>query len=233
MADQSIRATDGSGSFNAYVALPKTRKGPGIVIIQEIFGVNPWLRHVADRAAAAGYVAMAPDLFWRLKPGVQLDADIEKEFQEGVSYMQRFDSDKAVEDLKATVAALRQHPAATGKVGTVGFCLGGRLAFMMACRSNADANIGYYGVNLPALLGEAKSITKPLLLHIAENDKFVPPPAQAQIKDALKGNSHVTIYTYPGADHGFARNGSHSFNKEAAELANSRSADFFRRNLAE
>jgi len=233
MADQSIRATDGTGSFNAYVALPKAGKGPGIIVLQEIFGVNPWLRQIADRAAAIGFVAMAPDLFWRLKPGVQLDADVEKEFQEGVGYMQRFDQDKAIDDVKATLAALRQHPASTGKVGTVGFCLGGRLAFLMACRSDVDASIGYYGVNIPPLLGEAKNIKKPLLLHIAENDKFVPPAAQQQIKDALKPVATATVYSYPGADHGFARNGSHAFNKEAAELANSRSLEFFRRTLAE
>jgi carboxymethylenebutenolidase len=231
MADQTIQAADGSGNFNAYVALPRTGKGPGIVIIQEIFGVNPWLRQIADRAAAHGYVAMAPDLFWRLKPSIQLDPDIEKEFQEGLGYMQRFDQDKAVEDLQATLDALRQNSSCTGKVGTVGYCLGGRLAFMMACRSDADANVSYYGVNIPPLLGEAKNITKPLLMHIAENDKFVPPPAQQQIKDGLKGNSQVTIYTYPGADHGFARNASHSFHKESAELANSRSNEFFRRTL--
>jgi len=233
MADQSIRATDGTGSFNAYVALPKAGKGPGIIVLQEIFGVNPWLRQIADRAAAIGFVAMAPDLFWRLKPGVQLDADNEKEFQEGVGYMQRFDQDKAIDDVKAALAALRQHPASTGKVGTVGFCLGGRLAFLMACRSDVDASIGYYGVNIPPLLGEAKNIKKPLLLHIAENDKFVPPPAQQQIKDALKPIAAATVYSYPGADHGFARNGSHAFNKEAAELANSRSLEFFRRALGD
>ena len=233
MADQSIRATDGTGSFNAYVALPKAGKGPGIIVLQEIFGVNPWLRQIADRAAAIGFVAMAPDLFWRLKPGVQLDADVEKEFQEGVGYMQRFDQDKAIDDVKATLAALRQHPNSTGKVGTVGYCLGGRLAFLMSCRSDVDASIGYYGVNIPPLLGEAKNIKKPLLLHIAENDKFVPPAAQQQIKDALKPIATATVYSYPGADHGFARNGSHAFNKEAAELANSRSLDFFRRTLME
>jgi len=233
MADQSIRATDGSGSFNAYLALPKAGKGPGLVVLQEIFGVNPWLRQIADRAAALGFVAMAPDLFWRLKPGVQLDADNEKEFQEGVGYMQRFDQDKAIDDVRAAVAALRQHPASTGKVGTVGFCLGGRLAFLMSCRSDVDASIGYYGVNIPPLLSEARNIKKPLLLHIAENDKFVPPAAQQQIKDALKPIAPATVYSYPGADHGFARNGSHAFNKEAAELANSRSLEFFRRALGD
>ncbi len=230
MADETIRAADG-GSFAAYVATPKTGTGPGIVVIQEIFGVNAWLRSVADRWAAQGYVAMAPDLFWRIKPGVQLDADSEDDFKKAVGYMQRFDEAKGIADLAASLAALRHHPACSGKAGSLGYCLGGRLAFLMACRSDADANAGYYAVNLPAMLGEAGKIRQPLLLHIAENDKFVPPPAQAQIKQTLAGNSLVTIHSYPGADHGFARNGSHAFNAASAELADSRTAEFFRRAL--
>jgi len=231
VANQVIRTADG-GSFNAYVAAPKGGKGPGLVVIQEIFGVNAWLREVADDLAAQGYVAMAPDLFWRLKPGIELSAESEAQFQEAIGYMQRFDEGKGVEDLKATLAALRQHPASTGKAGSIGYCLGGRLAYLLACRSDADANVGYYGVNLPAVLGEARNLKKPLMLHVAENDKFVPPAAQAQIKEGLKGLNQVTIHSYPGADHGFARRSSHAYNPEAAKLANARSAEFLRRALA-
>lgn len=231
MADQSIRTADG-GSFNAYVALPRGGTGPGLVVIQEIFGVNRWLRGVADAAAAQGYVAMAPDLFWRLKPGIELDSDKEDEFKKGVGYLQRFDEALAVADLGATVAALRRHPACTGKVGSLGYCIGGRLAFLLACRSDSDANASYYGVNIEAALDEAAKITKPLLLHIAGNDQFVPHAAQRRIKQSLEGNASVTIYSYPGADHGFARFGSHAFQKSAAELANSRTAAFLRRALS-
>ncbi len=230
MADQSIRSPDG-GSFKAYIALPGGGSGPGLVVIQEIFGVNRWLRGVVDAAAAQGYVATAPDLFWRLKPGIELDSDKEDEFKKGVGYLQRFDEAMGIEDLKATVAALRAHPACTGKVGALGYCIGGRLAYLMACRSDTDANAGYYGVNIQAALGEAANITKPLLLHIAENDKFVPRQAQLQIAGGLKNNRRVTIYSYPGADHGFARIGSHAFQKPAADLANARTAEFFRRAL--
>lgn len=230
MAAQSIR-TAGGASFAAYLALPKGGEGPGLVVVQEIFGVNPWLRAVADAAAAQGYVAMAPDLFWRLKPGVELDSDKEDEFKKAVGYLQRFDEMMGVEDLKATAAALRAHPSCTGKVGSLGYCLGGRLAFLLACRSDTDANASYYGVNIQAALGEAAAIAKPLLLHIAENDKFVPAAAQRQIKEGLADNPFVTIHSYPGADHGFARSGSHAYQKAAADLANSRTAEFFRHAL--
>jgi carboxymethylenebutenolidase len=230
MADQSIQAADGR-SFNAYLAPVPSGKAPGLVVIQEIFGVNRWLRGVADAAAAQGYIAMAPDLFWRLKPGIELDSDKEDEFKKGVGYLHRFDEALAVADLKATITALRAHPACTGKVGSLGYCIGGKLAFLLACQADADANAAYYGVNLQAALDEARNITKPLLLHIAENDQFVPPSAQRQIKEGLKTNPQVTIYSYPGADHGFARIGSHAFQKSAADLANSRTAEFFRRAL--
>lgn len=243
MTDLSIRAADG-GSFAAYLAIPKSGpksaaqdspnngRAAGVVIIQEIFGINPWMRAVADGFAEFGYVALVPDLYWRMKPGVALDADNEDEFKKGVGYMQRLDEAKAIEDLKAAVAALRAHPSCNGKVGSVGYCLGGRLAFLLACRSDTDCNVGYYGVNLPAVLGEAGGITKPLLLHIAEKDKFVPPPAQAQIKEALSGNPLVTLHSYPDADHGFARSGSHAYNAAPAKLANGRTAEFLRRHLA-
>jgi carboxymethylenebutenolidase len=230
VAHLAIRAADG-GSFDAYLAAPQHGASPGIVVIQEIFGVNRWLRGVADAAAAQGYVAIAPDLYWRLKPGIELDSDREDEFKKGVGYMQRFDEEKGVADLKAGIAALRQHPACTGKVGSLGYCIGGRLAFLLACGADTDANVAYYGVNIDAALGEAGGIAHPLLLHIAERDKFVPPAAQRRIEDGLRGNPHVTIHSYAGADHGFARSGSHAYERSAADLANSRTIQFFRRTL--
>jgi carboxymethylenebutenolidase len=230
VATLAIRAADG-GSFDAYLAAPQQGAGPGIVVIQEIFGVNRWLRGVADAAAAQGYVAIAPDLYWRLKPGIELDSDREDEFKKGVGYMHRFDEEKGVADLQAGIAALRAHPACSGKVGSLGYCIGGRLAFLLACRADTDANVAYYGVNIDAALGEAGHITKPLMLHIAERDKFVPAAAQQRIAEGLRGNAKVTIHSYPGADHGFARSGSHAYERSAADLANSRTIQFFRRTL--
>jgi carboxymethylenebutenolidase len=230
VAEITIQAADG-GSFSAYLAAPKAGKGPGIVVIQEIFGVNAVMRGIADNLAAQGYAALCPDLFWRMKPGVQITDKTEAEWKLAVGYFGRFDADKGVEDLKATLAALRKHPACTGKAGAVGYCLGGKLAYLMATRSDADCSVGYYGVGIQDMLGEAKSIKKPLLLHIAGKDEFVPPPAQAAIKAGLKGSSNVTIYDYPDCNHAFARIGGAHYDKAAADQANQRSAEFFRRQL--
>ena len=230
MAEVTIRAADG-GSFSAYVATPKSGKGPGIGLIQEIFGVNKVMRDLADGFAAQGYTVMCPDLFWRQEPGVQITDKTEAEWKKAFALMQGFNTNKGIDDLKATLATLRKHPACTGKAGSVGYCLGGKLAFLMATRSDSDANVSYYGVGLQDLLGEAKSIKKPLLLHIAEKDQFTPPEAQKKVIDGLKGNKLVTIHTYPGADHAFARIGGEHYDKKAADLANQRTAEFLKKHL--
>ncbi|HEY1722596.1 MAG TPA: dienelactone hydrolase family protein [Magnetospirillaceae bacterium] len=228
MAEITVKAADG-GQFSAYVAAPKSGKGPGVVIIQEIFGVNSVMRQTADAYAAQGYTAICPDLFWRLKPGIQLDD--KTQMNEALELLGKVDQDKAVDDIKATLGALRSHPACTGKAGAVGYCLGGRLAYMTAARTDSDCSVGYYGIMLDSLLGEAANIKKPLMLHIAEKDGFVPPPVQAKVKDGLKSNNHVTIHSYANVDHAFARIGGSHFDQTAAELANGRTAAFFKANL--
>jgi carboxymethylenebutenolidase len=227
MTEVTISAADG-GSFKAYLATPKSGKGPGILLIQEIFGVNKTMRDLADGFAAKGYAVMCPDLFWRQEPGIDItDQQMEKAF----GLYQGFNEAKGVDDLKATLAALRKHPACNGKVGSVGYCLGGKLAYLMATRSDSDANVGYYGVGIEAALAEAKSIKKPLLLHIAGKDQFCPPPAQAQIQQGLKGHAQVTMHLYPEMDHAFARVGGAHYDKAQADLANQRTADFFKQHL--
>ncbi len=230
MAEITIQAADG-GSFSAYLAAPKSGKGPGIVVIQEIFGVNAVMRGITDDLAAKGYDALCPDLFWRLKPGINITDKTEAEWKLAVGYFGRFDADKGAQDLKSTLAALRKHPACSGKVGAVGYCLGGKLAYLMATRSDVDCSVGYYGVGIQDMLSEAKNIKKPLLLHIAGKDEFVPPPAQAAVKAGLKGNPNVTIYDYPQCNHAFARVGGQHYDKQAADQANQRSAEFFKRHL--
>ena len=230
MPDIKIKATDG-GTFSGYLALPKSGKGPSVVVIQEIFGVNEVMRRISDDVAALGYVALCPDLFWRQEPGIQITDKSEAEWQRAFQLFQGFDQEKGMGDLKATIATLRAHEACTGKVGSIGFCLGGRLAYLTATRTDVDCAVGYYGVGIEGLLGEAKNIKKPLLLHIAEKDKFVPPEAQAKVKGSLAGNPNVTIYSYPGLDHAFARVGGHSYVKEAADQANARTAAFFKQHL--
>ena len=230
MSELTIRAADG-GSFSGYLATPKSGKGPGILVIQEIFGVNQVMRDITDGFAAQGYVALCPDLFWRQEPGIQLTDKTEAEWARAFQLYQGFDEAKGVADLTATLAHLRTLPACTGKVGSVGYCLGGKLAYLMATRSDADCNVGYYGVGIDKALDEASKITRPLMLHIAERDQFCPPEAQAQIKAVLGKNPKVTIHSYPGVDHAFARPGGEHYDNTAAETANKRTAEFFKQHL--
>ncbi len=222
----TITAADG-GSFMGYLATPAGGKGPGIVVIQEIFGVNKVMRDLTDGYAAAGYVALCPDLFWRQEPGIQITDQSEAEWKRAFELFQGFDVDKGMADVASTIAHLRRTSGCSGKVGTVGYCLGGRLAYLAAARTDADASAGYYGVYLQEHLDEAKKITKPLLLHMAEKDQFAPPEVREQVVAALKGNPHTTIHVYPGMDHAFARVGGAHYDKAAADLANRRTADFF------
>jgi carboxymethylenebutenolidase len=221
--------------MKGYLAEPDSSKGvapngAGIVVIQEIFGVNAVMRGVADDLAAQGYVALVPDLFWRLERGVDITDKSEAEWKKALDLMNRFDLAAGVQDIQASIDLLRNRDDVR-KVGTVGYCLGGLLAYLTAARTDADASVSYYGVNIPAFLGEAANIRKPLLLHVAAEDGFVPKPAQEQMTLGLKDNSHVTLHRYEGVDHAFARKGGKNFNAAAADLANSRTADFFRRHL--
>jgi carboxymethylenebutenolidase len=219
------------GSFSAYLAAPSTQPRAGIVLIQEILGVNNTMRQIADDYAKAGYLVIVPDLYWRLEPGVQLDADDKDQWAKAIELLQAFDVDSGVEDLKATLSFLRQYPSSTGKVGSVGFCMGGKLAYFMATRTDADANVSYYGVEIDKNLAEATKIQKPLILHLSGNDEFVSPSAQATIQQGLKDNPLVTIYRYEGVSHGFSRVGSSAYRQEAAELASDRTLAFLKQHL--
>ena len=225
-----INSSDG-GEFDAYLALPASGYGPGIVVIQEIFGINNYIRSVADWYAAHGFVAVAPDLFWRLERGVQL-TDKGDDWNKAIAFYQKLDQAKAVEDSAAAVEFLRHHSACNGRVGAVGFCLGGNLAYLLSVRFKPDCAVGYYGVGIDKSLDEASNLSSPLMLHIAELDKFCPPEAQAQIHAALDSNPFVTIHDYANLDHAFGRPGGEHYDAAAAELANLRSLEFFVNNLA-
>ena len=214
--------------MNGYLAEPTTPNGAGIVVIQEIFGINAVMRGIADGLAAQGYVALVPDLFWRLEPGVDITDKTDAEWKKALDLMNRFDAAKGVDDIQASIDVLR---ARVRKVGAVGYCLGGLLAYLAAARTDSAASVSYYGVNIPAFLGEAANFRKPLMLHIAAEDGFVPKPAQEQMIAGLKDNPQVTLHRYDGVDHAFARPGGKNFNAAAAELANNRTAEFFRRHL--
>lgn len=233
MPDISIQAADGSGSFSAYCAMPESGTGPGIVVLQEIFGVNQVMRDLCDGFAADGYIAVAPDLFWRIEPGVQLTDKSQAEWDKAFELMNAFlpDFEKGVGDIGATIAYVRGLDGCTGKVGAVGYCLGGSLAYATACFTDADACSGYYPVQIEDSLEMAATIKNPLILHVAELDGFCPPEAQEKIATALGGNAHVTVHSYPGVDHAFARIGGDNFDTNAALAANSRTAELFQKYL--
>ncbi|WP_308911023.1 dienelactone hydrolase family protein [Pseudokordiimonas caeni] len=227
----NIEAGDGSGSFKCYRALPAGGKGPVVIAIQEIFGINAGMRQICDELAAEGYIALSPDLFWRQEADVELTDKTDAEWQRAFALMQGMDIDKAIEDIATTIAAARRLEGASGKVGATGYCLGGLLAYLTACRTGIDATVSYYGVNIDKFLIEATMMETPLVLHIAGEDKFVSKEAQATIKAGLKNNPLVEVHVYDGKDHAFARpNGIH-YDADAATLANGRTKDFFAKHL--
>jgi carboxymethylenebutenolidase len=227
----SVKSFDG-GEFDAYIALPVGGYGPGIVVLQEIFGVNEFLRHVCDWYAAHGFVAICPDLFWRQERGVELTDQTEAGWQKAFELYQGLDEAKAVEDSAAAVEFLRHHPSCSGRVGAVGFCLGGNLAWLLSARCKPDCAVGYYGVGIEKTLNEAASLNSPLMLHLAEKDQYCPPEAQKQIHAVLDSNPLVTIHNYAEQDHAFGRPGGEHYDAAAAELANLRTLEFFVRILA-
>ncbi len=232
MSGHEIDIACSDGTFTGYLATPESGSGPGIIVIQEIFGVNQGIRQMCADYAAQGYVALAPDLFWRQEPGIQLTDQAEAEWARAFELFQSFDLDKGVDDLNATLEHLRGLSECTGKAGCVGFCLGGQLAYLMACRTMINAAASYYGVYIQDYIAEAANIGQPLILHVAEKDEFVPPEAQKIMADGLQENPLVTLHNYPNDDHAFARVGGNHYNAASAQAANDRTLQLFPTNLS-
>jgi carboxymethylenebutenolidase len=227
--------TDDGKAFSAYLAVPKEENAPGLVLMQYICGVNAVMRRLADEFAAEGYLVAVPDLFWRQEPDVQLNNDpanpVQAEFERSLELNNGFVDETAVDDLKSTLAFLRDHAGCSGRAGDLGYCLGGRTAFLMATRSDSDCSVGYYGVNIDQYISEEPSISSPLMLHIAADDELCTPEAHDKIVGTLSENTHVTLHEYAGAGHAFALEGGHNYNAAAAHLANERSIAFLAEHL--
>jgi carboxymethylenebutenolidase len=226
-----VRGSD--GEFGVYISRPKDgveANGAALVILQEIFGVNGVMRDVADKYAELGYVAIVPDLFWRIEPGISITDKTPEEWKRAFELFGAFNVDTGIVDIAATIEYTRT-TLAISKVGAVGYCLGGLLAYLTSCRTSIDASVSYYGVTINERLDEIDKVTKPLMLHVASLDKFVPAEAREQIIAAAKNNSNITIHVYDGLDHAFARPGGDHYDATGATLANERTADFFKTSL--
>lgn len=218
-----IEAKDGR-TFEAYVARPSRGKGPGLLILPEIFNVNATMRELADSFAADGFVALGPDMFWRQEPGLHMDYTRENS-QHGLALYGTLDRALAVEDVGQCMAALKGMSECNGKVAVMGFCMGGEIALLAGCRLPLDAVVIYYGTRMEPHVDEMTMLRPPTVMHFAELDPHVPMKTVKTITARLSGSSHVAIYVYEGADHAFARNGHPQFDAAAAALAHRRTMD--------
>jgi carboxymethylenebutenolidase len=219
------------GAFNAYIARPKTLPAATVVVLQELFGVNADIRKTCDELAEQGFVAVAPDLFWRQEPGVDLSVTSEDDWQHGLRLYQAYDRDAGVRDIRDTLSAVAKLPECTGKIAVQGYCLGALMTFLTAVRCRVDAAVAYHGADTEKYLGEADNLRAPLLMHLGEEDEFISKAAQAQIKAALASKANATVYSYPGQRHAFARHNGAHYNAAAAALANGRTSEFLQRQL--
>lgn len=223
----TVIAHDG-GKFRAYLAKPSKGSGPGIVLCQEIFGVNEYISSVADSFAEEGYVVVAPDLFWRVKPGVELGYD-QASLKEAFEVYAKFDPDLGVRDIASTISLLRGLPFCKGKIGGLGYCLGGRLIVLAALRRLIDCGVSYYGVGIEKFCEELAGLAVPMVFHFAEKDQFAPPKAVSDVQRAVHGRNHGEVFTYPGTDHGFCAPGRAAYDRSSATAAHSRTIGLFRR----
>nr|WP_314467814.1 dienelactone hydrolase family protein [uncultured Novosphingobium sp.] len=226
MTNIEIPTLDGDGMIPAYVVRPEGTPRGAIIVQQEIFGVDAGIRRKADGWAAKGYLAVAPDSFWRQKLGIELSPYVEEEFKQAIGHMSAHDFDLGIRDIEAVIHWIRRGEGVP-KVGLVGFCMGGRIAYMVAARTDIDASVGYYGVMIDQMLGEKHAIARPLMLHIPVADHFVDAAAQKAIHDGLDDHPRVTLWDYEGLDHGFAAEIGARRDDAGAELADGRTEAFF------
>jgi carboxymethylenebutenolidase len=194
--------TDDGGRMEAHVALPERGSGPGLLLLQEIFGVNDYVKGRAQTLAELGYVVLAPDLYWRIEPGIALPHD-EAGLQRAFGYLQRLDEPRAVADAGAALAALRQLPETGGRAGVIGFCMGGRIGYHVTAGFQPDAAVLYYGSGIANALDLASQIRCPVLFHFGDADPYLPMEEVDRIRAAFASHDNVEIDVQPEAGHAF------------------------------
>jgi carboxymethylenebutenolidase len=228
---EEVTISGDRGTFGGYFAAPESGPVPGVLVVQEIFGVNPHIRSVVDRLAEEGYAALAPDFFWQVRPNVQLGYEGE-EFQEALNLMGQVDLDKAVDDARAGLACLAARPETQGrKHGVTGFCWGGLMTYLIAARLQPDCAASYYGGRTANFLNEASNIQCPIMFHFGDQDQSIPMDQVAQIKEAVKGLPEAMVYVYSGAGHGFHCDARASYHEPSARQAWQRTMELFQRHL--
>lgn len=215
---QWIEIDSAEGKFGAYLAIPHTQKGPGIVLIQEIFGVNEHIRSVAEQYAADGYLVIAPDLFWRSGHRIELTYD-EAGWKRAVELMNATDVGKAQKDIELAIDALKAQPGLDGGIASIGYCFGGLLSYHTAANGLVDVAIAYYGGGIQNQLDRADEIEVPLLMHFGEQDSHISLEAVEKIAERFDNNDNVEIVVYPEAEHGFNCSHRDSYNQRAAAEA--------------
>jgi carboxymethylenebutenolidase len=226
-----IKIEGRNGVFAAYIGQPEALPAPAVVVLHEVFGVNADIRRHCDELAEQGFIAVAPDLFWRQEPGVDLSVTSEPDWQHGLRLYQAYDRDAGAADVKDTADSVAKLPECTGKVAVLGYCLGGLMTFLTAVRFGVDAAVVYHGGDTEKYLGEVDRLHAPLLMHLAEEDEFISKPAQTEIKKALANKPNATVYSYPGQRHAFSRHNGAHYNAAAAALANGRTSEFLIKQL--
>lgn len=224
-----IKTTDDQ-TFGGYLALPPTGTGPGIVLVQEIWGVNQHIRAVAEQYALDGYVVLAPDVFWRIEPKVDLDYN-DTDTPKAMQLLQQVDLNQAGEDVASAVDCLKAMPEVTGGVAAMGFCMGGQLAYRAAATGKPDAAVCYYGGGIQNNLELAERIHQPMMFHYANQDKLIPAEAVEQVRSAMANNPQASFFNYPQADHGFNCWARPTYNQKASALAHGRTLSFLAENL--
>jgi carboxymethylenebutenolidase len=229
--ESQINVESPDGTFHAYVSRPAKLPAPVVVVLQELFGVNADIRTTCDELAKQGYISVAPDLFWRQEPDVDLDVRSEADWQHGLRLYGAYDRDAGARDIAQTIRTAVRLPESTGKVALQGYCLGALMAFITAARHEVNAAVAYHGADTEKYLGEVGSLRAPLLMHLGEEDEFISKTTQAQIKAALAKKPNATVYSYPGQRHAFSRHNGLHYNAAAAMLANGRTNEFLNQQL--
>ena len=229
--NKTINIETEGGELAAYVARPAGDLAPAVVVLHELFGVNEDIRLTCRELAAKGFIAIAPELYWRQERGVDLDILSESDWQKGLKLYAGYDRDAGVRDIVAAMRAARKLEGASGKVALLGYCLGGLMTFITAARHRPDAAVAFHGADTEKYVSEASGISAPLLMHLAEEDEFISKDAQAQIKSALADVTGATVFSYPNCHHAFSRHNGRHYDAQAAALAKERTDAFLWRHL--